>query len=169
MPKLIFIGCLFLFPVIVSACGQDKTTIKTIIQTQYSTVYVPFLRYTTVYSQPASPTGTTSPTEQITPILTDTTGTVALLSVVPIENFRTADNVNFSTQFRFQNLSSARVNFGWTINGKDSAGTVVFVRSLNMALDGLQTTTNTVSYGEPLTITQYDSITRWVVTDLIRY
>ena len=169
MLRMILVWCLLVAAAVMSACGQDTVTNNTIIQTQYSTVYVPFLRYTTVYVLGPAPIVDEVPMEQPAPILTDATGVVALTGITAIENFRTATNVNFFTRFQFQNLSAERVNFGWVLNGKDAAGATVFAWSLSWALDELQTGTMTISYGEPLTIAEYDSITSWVVTDLIAY
>lgn len=109
------------------------------------------------------------PTDLVIPIATDQSGTIQLLKIEPVENFRTADKVNFTTKFQFQNLSSARINFHWTVNALTATDTLVFSRDLNTAIDMTQLLNLSVSYGEPLTIPEYDSITKWVVTDLVRY
>lgn len=166
MLKICCVYCLLVSAIFLPACGQEKIVTKTVIQTQYSTVFVPFLRYTTIYAPITAPA---PDVPAVVPILTDATNTIALLELEPRENWRTLDAVNFSTYFQFKNLSDQRVNFGFTISGNDSDGVTIFTRSLNSALDGFQTGPLTVSHGEPLTIAQYDSITSWVVTDLITY
>lgn len=106
---------------------------------------------------------------QVIPMTTDTSGTIQLLKIEPIENFRTNDHINFSTMFQFQNLSSSRINFHWTINGLTATDALVFSRVLNSAIDGSQTYNTGMSYGEPLTIAEYGSITKWIATDFSRY
>lgn len=157
---------------ILSACGENKTvTNNTIIQTRYSTSYIPFLRYTTVYIPVVSPPEPVTqpppePVVQPPAILSDATGTIHLQEITPIENFRTQDRVNFSTRYKLYNSGVSRVNFHWTVYGLTAADDVVFTRLSNHALDGGKTNNLSISYGEPLTISEYDSITKWIVTDL---
>ena len=170
MLKLILINLAIFFMIALHGCGTEtattKTEIQTVIQTRYSTTIIPFLRYTTIYV-PTTPTTPVVPPAKT--IVSDPTNTIGLIQISATENFRTATNVNFSTAFKFQNLSSSRINFGWTVNGLTSADLVVFSRTSNSALDGKQTTTDNVSWGEPLTISAYDSITKWNVTGIHRY
>jgi len=120
---------------------------------------------------PAEPVTTPEEPQQppVIPIATETSGAVQLLNIEPVENFRTADKVNFTTRFQFQNLSSTRINFHWTVNALTATDTLVFSRDLNTAINGGQSLGYGVSFGEPLTTSEYDSITQWTVTDFARY
>lgn len=150
---------------ILNACGESsKTVTNTVIQTRYSTSYIPFLRYTTVYIPDIQPSP--EPVVQPPAILSDASGTIHLQEITPIENFRTQDRVNFSTRFQLYNSSTTRANIHWTINGLTAAESLVFSRLLSASIDGGQTLNTSMSYGEPLTISEYDSITKWIVTDL---
>jgi hypothetical protein len=126
-----------------------------------TTIKVPI--QTNITSASNNPTNITT-----TQIATDTSGSIKLLKLTTIENFRSASSVNFSTEYQFQNITTSRVNFNLTLNGYTASNVLVFTKPFNWALDGGKTQTNSVSYGDALTIAQYDSITKWVVSDFAK-
>lgn len=103
------------------------------------------------------------------PATGDPTGTATVLSLVPLENFRTATNVNFSISLAIKNTGSVRVNFGVAFSAKNSNGVAVFSRTINGAVNPGETYHTTASYGEPLTIDQFDGISRWEINSFTVY
>ena len=99
----------------------------------------------------------------------DPTGSIKVLSLLPSENFRTATNVNFSVSLKAQSTGAARANFGVTFSARDRAGGTVFSKAINGAVNPGESFQANVSYGEPLTIEQFDSITNWSIDSITVY
>lgn len=103
------------------------------------------------------------------PIATDSSGLIQVLTLQPLENFRNATNVNFFLIVKIYNHGETRINFGFPMTGKNHNGETVFSRDGAFALDPGQTQQWTISYGEPLTFAEYDSITTWSVGEIVTY
>ncbi len=111
--KLIFIYCMMLLAIFLSACGQDKTITKTVIQTQYSTVSIPFLRYTTVYV----PTPTTPIQNQIPTAIVGTDKTVNVWDSVILDGSGSNDpDHDF-------------IGYSWIISSRPSGSTANLLNS----------------------------------------
>lgn len=103
------------------------------------------------------------------PTTEDPTGTATILSLVPSENFRTDTNVNFSVSLAIKNTGSVRANFGLAFSAKNSNGVAVLSRTINGAVNPGEIYRATISYGEPLTIEQFDGIASWAIDSFAIY
>jgi hypothetical protein len=123
-----------------------------------------------IYSDPATTTITVI-TAPDAPVLfaEDLSGAIQLFDLSVVENFRNATNVNFSLRYTLASNDSTRVNVGVAVYAVDVDGAEVFSRELNSAIEPGETKTTSVSFGEPLTIDEYDSIHTWGVDPLTIY
>jgi len=103
------------------------------------------------------------------PYAIDPSGLVQATDLAAFENFRNETNVNFSIKLTTTSTMNTRINIGIPIYGKDDLGGVVFNRKIELALSPNETKTMTISYGEPLTITEYDSIITWTAGEITIY
>lgn len=110
-------------------------------------------------------TCTPAPPKPIVPVVfaTDPSGLISLLDLTAVENFRTASLVNLSLKFTLKNLGTARANLGFTVRGLDQSGVEVYSVPLTNALAAGETKIATVSLGEVLSVTQFDSVAEWAV------
>lgn len=109
------------------------------------------------------------PAVPVPPLATDSTGAIKVTTLLTSENFRTTSNVNFSTAITVTNAGTARANIAITIQGKNDNGDIIFTRPVSFSLDPSQTKEINNSFGEPLTIAEYDNITTWTVGDVVVY
>lgn len=103
------------------------------------------------------------------PSAVDASGQIRVTELTPVENFRNATHVNFSIKISVSNTKDTRVNIGIPIFGKNADGATIFTRSIDVAINPDQTQQWNISYGEPLTIAEYDSITTWTGGEIVIY
>ncbi len=102
-------------------------------------------------------------------IVTDPTGEVSLYELVAIENSRNATQVNFSLQYTIENSGVDLVNIGFVVYGVNAQSADVFTQEIKTAIGANEYRVATVSFGDALTITEYDSIVSWEVDPIIIY
>lgn len=122
-----------------------------------------------LYSAPSFTTLTVAAPQSPPSIITDATGTIHLISLSVVENFRNSTNVNFSFHYSLKNTGASRYNTGTTFAGINAQNSIVFSRVFDQGIDPGQTITGYLSVGEPLTIAQYDSIKSWLATSIVIY
>lgn len=95
----------------------------------------------------------------------DPLGMVQLVDLTARENFRNT-SVNFSLDLILINNTANRLNVGTDLYGLDNSGNVVFSREMTFAVDPNKSQNLSISYGEPLTVQEYDSIVEWGASPL---
>jgi hypothetical protein len=99
----------------------------------------------------------------------DPSGEVVLYDLEIIENSRDAAKVNFSLRYILENTGEARVDIGFFVYGVDAEGFDVFEREIKAGIDPGERREAVVSFGEALTIEEYDSITVWEADPITVY
>jgi len=100
-------------------------------------------------------------------ISTDPSMQISIYAVKPRENYRTTTNVNFSLEYTIENVGAERVDISFVVYGVNAAGLDVFTREIITAIDSNEQRVAVISFGEPLTIAEYDSIIAWDVGPII--
>ncbi len=100
-------------------------------------------------------------------ISTDPSGQVSIYAITPRDNFRTTSNVNFSLEYTIENVGTERVDISFVVYGVNAAGVDVFTREINTAIGGDEQRVAVISFGEALTIAEYDSITAWDIDPIV--
>lgn len=108
---------------------------------------------------------TQAPPPSVAPVVfaTDPSGLITLLDLTAVENFRTATQVNLSLKFTLKNVGDARTNIGFTVRGHDGADIQIYSVPLSNSVNAGESKFVTVSFGEALTVAEFDSITDWKV------
>lgn len=135
-----------------------KTTRLTVggVRTNFSTMTkaAPFVNYSTVSSVDADPTNVISVAQALS----------------ATKDFTTSTHVSFSIRYFLNNSSSAQKNIGLTIAGADAQNRRIFSGTIDAAVPAKASPyTSTHSFGAVLTISQYNSITQWLVTKIVIY
>lgn len=93
-------------------------------------------------------------------------GDIFIYALEIIENFSTDTHVNFSLYYKIQSTGATPADVGFNLYGVNAEGLEVFRREITAGIDPGTEAYISVSFGEPLTFEEYDSISFWQIDDI---
>lgn len=108
----------------------------------------------------------------VSPVNSDPTGIISVAQPLSaIKDFTTSTQVSFSIRYQLNNTSNEQKNVGLTIAGADAQNRRIFSGTFDAIVPANASPyTNSHSFGSSaLTIAQYNSITKWLVTKIVIY
>lgn len=151
-----------------SATTISTSTVTTVRVHEYTTTFTSITTGDATAIPPVFNNNSSS-TQTTTPITRDASGLIQLVSLTAAESFRNASEVTFSVTIEVKNTDTVRANIEVQYAGVDANGAVIHTGTMNAGIDPGQTYKSTTSTTTKLTITEWENITSWIATKIIKY